>query len=158
MRHAKSSWSEQGQPDFERGLNARGNKDAPEMGKRIYAKGFKPDILIASAAKRTSKTAKLVAQQLHYPADKIVYEMDMYEAEISDMLHIIRSLNDKQNNAILFGHNPTVTGLVGYLSDKLIETLPTSGVALIEFDILTWPQVAQHKGHLVWFDFPKSEI
>jgi phosphohistidine phosphatase SixA len=35
VRHAKSSWANPDQTDFERPLNDRGNRDAPEMAKRL---------------------------------------------------------------------------------------------------------------------------
>ncbi len=35
IRHAKSSWADFEQKDFDRPLNDRGKKDAPEMAKRI---------------------------------------------------------------------------------------------------------------------------
>jgi hypothetical protein len=49
------------------------------------------------------------------------------------------------------------TGLIGTLTNSLIENLPTAGVALIRFDIKSWKQVAQQSGNLEWFDFPKSK-
>ena len=41
IRHAKSSWDEQGLNDIERPLNDRGKKDAPEMAKRLNDKDIK---------------------------------------------------------------------------------------------------------------------
>ena len=38
VRHAKSSWANPDQTDFERPLNDRGNRDAPEMAKRLLEK------------------------------------------------------------------------------------------------------------------------
>ena len=40
VRHAKSSWSDGSLPDRERPLNRRGEKDAPEMGRRIAEAGI----------------------------------------------------------------------------------------------------------------------
>ena len=38
-RHAKSSWGEPGLADYDRSLNKRGKRDAPQMGKRMKALG-----------------------------------------------------------------------------------------------------------------------
>ena len=35
VRHAKSSWSDSGVSDFDRPLNERGKRDAPEMADRL---------------------------------------------------------------------------------------------------------------------------
>jgi phosphohistidine phosphatase len=157
MRHAKSSWDIPGQPDFERTLNERGKKDAPEMAHRIKKYNFLPQSIVCSPAKRAQKTAKMVAEILKFPEKEIVLETAMYDADIADLLYIIRSFDDEQNHVIMVGHNPGFTGLIGTLTNSLIENLPTAGVALIRFDIKSWKQVAQQSGNLEWFDFPKSK-
>ena len=48
VRHAKSSWANADQPDFERPLNDRGNKDAPEMAKRLLDKKININHLVSS--------------------------------------------------------------------------------------------------------------
>lgn len=158
MRHAKASIGEMGITDWDRPLNERGKKDAPEMGKRIKQFGFKPDLIVSSPAKRTSKTAKAIAAELHYSEHHIQFEESIYEAHIDEVLQLIRQLPPEAKHVILVGHNPTFTGLVGYLSSSFIEQLPTAGIALIKFDVPDWKMVTQHSGSLVWFDFPKSKV
>lgn len=157
MRHAKAVSADGLGSDFDRVLNDRGKLDAAEMGKRLKAKKLQPDFMVCSAAKRTSKTAKLVAEQLSYPPENIAKEHDLYEATITDVMHVLRQLNDEHKQVILVGHNPTVTGLVGYLSGTHIEGLPTSGQACINFPIQSWKQLAAQQGELNWVDFPKNE-
>lgn len=157
MRHAKSSWDNPGESDFDRTLNERGKKDAPEMAHRIQKKEFNPQLIVCSPAKRTQKTARLVAEVLGYNEKKIELETSMYDADISDLLHTIRTLEDDLNRVMMIGHNPGFTGLIGTLTTSLIANLPTSGVALIQFNIKSWKQVSNHSGTLEWIDFPKSE-
>ncbi|NNC67514.1 MAG: histidine phosphatase family protein, partial [Gammaproteobacteria bacterium] len=52
VRHAKSSWNDADLRDFDRPLNNRGLKTAPEMGKRLAEAGYKVDIIISSPAIR----------------------------------------------------------------------------------------------------------
>lgn len=157
MRHAKSSWENPGQEDFDRTLNDRGKKDAPEMGKRFQVRNFKPDLIIASPAKRTLKTAQYVAHELHYPETNIELESSIYQADIEDLVYIIRNFDDTLQNVLMIGHNPAFTGLIGSLGNRLIEHLPTAGAALLSFDIETWKQVSNHSANMVWFDYPKQE-
>jgi phosphohistidine phosphatase len=156
MRHAKSSWAEAGQPDFDRPLNDRGLRDAPEMGKRIAAHKFQPELMMASPAKRTTKTAKEVAKQIGYKESLIEFERVMYDAHTDEIIYLLRNLDDELKRVMMVGHNPTFTGLVGILTQSLIENMPTAGVALISFDISSWHQVAPRTGKLEWFDFPKN--
>ena len=56
IRHAKSSWGDFSLPDFERPLNERGKKDAPEMAKRLLDKKINIDAFVSSPAKRAKST------------------------------------------------------------------------------------------------------
>ena len=67
VRHAKSYWGDQSTPDFDRPLNQRGKKDAPFMGNILNDKKIKPDLIIASPAKRAKKTAIAIADTISYP-------------------------------------------------------------------------------------------
>jgi len=71
IRHAKSSWANPLQSDFERPLNERGEHDAPMMGERLKKMGVTPDLVIASPAKRAKQTAKKIAKEMGYDIDKI---------------------------------------------------------------------------------------
>jgi len=62
-RHAKSSWADPGQPDFDRPLNERGKKDSPLMAQRLSNAGVTPQAILASAAVRARQTAHAFAQQ-----------------------------------------------------------------------------------------------
>lgn len=157
MRHAKSTWEVPGQSDFERTLNERGKKDAPEMGKRIRKKEFAPELIVSSPAKRALKTAREVAKELHYEEKNIQLETDIYEADIDDLMHIIRSWDDTTTRVMMVGHNPSFTGMVGILTNTFVENMPTAGIALIRFDLQSWKQVSKHTGTLEWFDYPKNE-
>ena len=47
MRHAEAAWMDSGQHDFERPLNARGERDAMKMGQRLKARGVFPHAIIS---------------------------------------------------------------------------------------------------------------
>ena len=63
VRHAKSSWEEQGVSDFDRPLNNRGKRDAPEMAQRLKKRNIPIDHFISSPAKRAKKTSELFAEE-----------------------------------------------------------------------------------------------
>ena len=52
IRHAKSSWNNNLLGDFDRPLNERGERDAPEMAHRILEKGIKLDAIVSSTCYR----------------------------------------------------------------------------------------------------------
>ena len=155
FRHAKAEKNDL-LKDYDRGLTERGKTDAFEMSKRLLKKGFKPDLIISSPAKRTHKTARILAEQFAYDEKKIDFNSQIYNANVEDLLFILRELEDKYNDIILVGHNPTVTGIIGYLTTSFIEHLPTSGCAQIQFDVKTWKMIKQLSGSLSFVDFPSN--
>jgi len=158
MRHAKAVHADGLLSDFERNLNDRGKEDAAHMGKRLLHKKVNPDLIICSAAKRTAKTAKIVADQLGYHEHNINKEFDLYNCTVDEALNIIRHTNDDCKTLILVGHNPAITSLAGYLTNTLIESLPTSGLVCIGFKGISWKQVARNMGELNWVDLPKLPL
>ena len=157
MRHAKSERDHSTQKDFDRILNDRGLNDAPEMGKRLNKSGVKADLIISSSAARALKTAQVVAQEICYPEKNIVQQQEIYEADIDDLIQVIRNVEDRYEKIIMVGHNPSFTGIVGYLTNQFIDNIPTSGVVQINFDLPTWKQVTQHSGKFISIDYPKNQ-
>jgi phosphohistidine phosphatase len=159
VRHAKSSWEEEGLSDFDRPLNSRGVRDAPRMGKRLKEKHILPDIILSSPANRAMSTCRAIASTLLYSEDKIKPTKELYHADEADILAVIATVDDKCNSLMLFGHNPGLTDFANSLSEKdnLIRNIPTCGVVCFTFAVDSWKRIVPGKGKFVFFDFPKSK-
>jgi phosphohistidine phosphatase len=94
IRHAKSDWNDPLLKDFDRPLNERGKKDAPEMGQRLIDKKIKIDAFISSPAKRAKKTAELIAKEYDIRKDDIIFMDQLYHAEPAAFLEVISQTND----------------------------------------------------------------
>lgn len=156
IRHAKSSWDNSNQSDFERPLNSRGENDAPAMAKLLNENGFKPDFLISSPANRAYTTAQIFAEEFQYPHDKIISDDRIYEAGIRELITVIREIDDSFQTVLLFGHNPGLTSLTNLLGDKYVPDLPTCAIAGLKFDITKWQDIERHGGKVFLFDYPKK--
>lgn len=157
VRHAKSSWDDDGLQDFDRPLNKRGLKNAPEMGRRLADNNFSTDIIISSPANRAITTAELIAKQIGIDKKKIIQQEEIYEAGLNALIYIVNSLEDDYNNVMLVGHNPGFTYLCNYLSDAQLENIPTCGIAQLKFDVKAWQDITENTGELIEFDFPKNK-
>ena len=155
VRHAKSSWKQPKLSDFERPLNKRGKNDAPFMGKLLYNKGVNPELVISSPAKRASTTAKIIASEINYPEEKIVFDKNIYEATGRRLLEIISGAEEKYNSIMLFGHNPGLTVLHNNLSNHFIDNIPTCGVVALKFKT-TWNEVKLNAADFIFFEYPKK--
>ena len=157
VRHAKSSWDNPNLDDFDRPLNKRGKKSAPEMGRRLLNKKIFPDLMITSPAKRASATASRIAEVVSFPRKNIIKESKFYEASISDFLSVLRTIDDDVDTLMIFSHNPGLTDLSNFLSDSDIYNIPTCGVVEVELDIASWSEIGKNTGKMVWFDYPKKD-
>ena len=156
IRHAKSSWDDPSLDDFDRPLNKRGKKNAPEMGQRLYEHGIVPDAIVTSPAKRARKTAKLIALELEVDFDSIYYLDDLYHASVLDLVRIIQSLDDKWDDVFLFGHNPGFTDLANFFIPTYIENIPTCGVLRLDLPFESWNDVRPGQAAVVLYDYPKK--
>jgi len=159
VRHAKSSWSDPGMRDFDRPLNERGERNAPEMGARLRAAGRVPQMIIASGARRAWSTARLMAAELDYPVADIEVIDALYEAPVNIWLGLIRGLPAHLDRVMMVGHNPGITELVNKLCpDARIENMPTCGVFCFEHGGADWGGVGSRRAHAWDFDYPKRVL
>ena len=156
LRHAKSSWDDPALSDFDRPLNERGKREAPLMGEHLAKLGVKPDLIVASPAKRAKKTAKIVAEKLGYDVERIVWKEGIYEASPQSLLYLVCSLPAEAKRVMLVGHNPGFTMLADMLGDIAVDNIPTAGVVGIAFDAKSWDEACRSRGHTVLFDSPKK--
>lgn len=157
IRHAKSSWANPTLSDFDRPLNKRGQKDAPEMGKRLQLRKIVPDLLLSSPAERALTTCKIIAEKIHYPSGGIKTDKNLYHAEDAEILQIVQGLDDRYSCVWIFGHNPGLTDFVNLLADAGIDNVPTCGVTACSLDIQSWDEASWKKGVLTFFDYPKKK-
>jgi len=156
VRHAKSSWHNPKLADFDRPLNDRGQKDAPELGKRLRDSGVRVDAIVSSPALRAISTAKHIANEIGYSRQRIMREPLLYMASPEAMLDVIFALETGANEAMIVGHNPGLTDLANMLTRSSIDNVPTCGVAVIRFSFGEWSDVAPGNGKLISFDYPKK--
>ena len=155
VRHAKSSWKDPALSDHERPLNKRGKRDAPEMGERLAASGYDPDLIVSSSADRALDTARTIAGKLGYPRERIAVEERLFHAGVAELLHVIRGVDDPVDILMLFGHNPGLTDLANHIGPREILNMPTCAVLHLRFQADTWSTVGDVPGEEVRYDYPK---
>ncbi|MEJ7558231.1 MAG: histidine phosphatase family protein [Pedobacter sp.] len=156
IRHGKSEWGNAHLSDFDRPLNPRGHRNAPEMALRLVRKNLVPEITISSPALRALTTASHFEHAWHRSIAQIKQDSSIYEAAVPALLHLVNNIENKYNRAALFGHNPGFTDLANYLTDANIDNLPTCGIVILEFTTDHWSEIAVGTGRLLDFDYPKK--
>jgi phosphohistidine phosphatase len=157
VRHAKSSWDQPGLTDFERPLNERGKRDAPEMGRRMKER-IAIDLFVSSPAKRAKKTAKIFAEAYGVDKEDILFIEELYSASPDTFAEVVASIQDKYNTIAVFSHNPGITDYANSLTNTRIDNIPTSAVFAVQAHTDNWKDFAAAEKTFLFFDFPKNPV
>ena len=156
IRHAKSSWDNFLQKDFDRTLNERGMRDAPAMAKHIANKGIKIDAFVSSTAVRAFTTATFFAKAYQQKANDIIAVAELYHAREETFYKTIRDMDDQYDSIAIFSHNPGITSFVNTLSNTRIDNMPTCGIFAVQASINHWTDFKEANNQFLFFDYPKN--
>jgi phosphohistidine phosphatase len=166
LRHAKTEHDAPSGRDQDRRLDNRGRSDAAEIGGWIGRHPPFPDLVLVSHAIRAHQTWEIAWEAMKDLAPEPVVELmpELYGAEPAELLQIIRSASEADpGRLLLVGHNPGMHELALALAGggdatgraALADNLPTSGLAIFDFAIDDWTDVAFRRGQLVHFVSPR---
>jgi phosphohistidine phosphatase len=166
LRHAKTENDAPSGKDQDRRLDDRGRLDAAEIGGWITRHPPFPDLVLVSPAVRSHQTWELAWDVMKgsVPPPKVEFPPELYGADPSALLQIIHAAATADpQRLLLVGHNPGLHELAFALTGSgnaaarraLADNLPTSGLALIDFDIEDWDDVSFRAGRLELFVNPK---
>jgi len=155
IRHAKSDWDDPALSDFERPLNARGERDVPMMGERLATSSVLPERIISSPAQRAKSTTEGIARYLALPMQDIEWKNELYLASPATMLDSIRNCPDYVTTLFLVGHNPGISELTTKLCGEVMGNIPTCGIAHLVGEFNSWKEA--DKFRLMNFDYPKRQ-
>ncbi len=158
VRHAKSSWDSPGMADFDRPLNGRGKKDAPEMARRLLRLKINIDVFVSSPANRAKSTASYFITEYGRKEKEIVLVPALYHALTETFYQTVAGIDNQFSSAALFSHNPGITDFVNTLTQVNIDNMPTCGVFAVTIKMDHWSEFARAPKELLLFDYPKSGV
>jgi len=158
VRHAKSSWNSDASTDFERPLNNRGMRDAPEMAARLSARGPIPEAIVTSSATRALVTTRLLMTGLGLKSQLLETSDSIYEAPVQALLDTIGNLKEPGRTAMIVGHNPGMSSTGSYLCTEAALQMPTCAMVCLDLDIENWEEVYRDCAKLRWYDYPKNQM
>jgi phosphohistidine phosphatase len=166
LRHAKTEIDAPSGRDQDRRLDNRGRHDATEIGGWIGRHPPFPDLVLVSHAVRAHQTWEIAWEAMKelVPEPQVELMPELYGADVPQLLEIIRDASTADPRRLMIvGHNPGMHELALAFAGggdpagrkALIHNLPTSGLAVFDFKIDDWTDVAFRRGHLVLFVSPK---
>jgi phosphohistidine phosphatase len=167
LRHAKTETDAPSGRDQDRRLDERGHKDAAQIGDWIASHPPFPDAVLVSHAVRARQTWDIAweAMKDRVPAPQVEVVPELYGADPAEILDAIRTATapGDPKQLLLIGHNPGMHEIALMLTGggdpdgarALGDNLPTAGLAVFDFDVKDWGDVAYRRGKLVMFVSPK---
>jgi phosphohistidine phosphatase len=166
LRHAKTENDAPSGRDQDRRLDNRGRSDAAEIGGWIGRHPPFPDVVLVSHAIRAHQTWEVAWEAMKDLVPEPLVELipELYGADPAQLLQIIREASAADPKTLmLVGHNPGMHELALALAGSgdatgrkaLADNLPTSGLAVFDFAIDDWADVAFRRGRLELFVSPR---
>jgi phosphohistidine phosphatase len=164
LRHAKSGWDDHGARDFDRRLNAKGERAARTMGQHMRSAGLNWDYAIASPAARVVETLEQVSAG-YGRAIEPAWDRRAYLGSAAMLLELIHHAPADADTLLLSGHNPGLEDLIlllvpdgaGDLLRNAVETkFPTASIAVMTCDGDGWGDIAAGRCALTEFTRPRD--
>ena len=164
LRHAKSGWDDMTLRDFDRTLNAKGQRAAQVVGRSLRTGEARFDRVVASPAVRVVETLKHVARGY---GGSLSPEWDrrLYLASVASLIDVIHEQDDAHARLLVVGHNPGLEELAlalvpesatGPHRAEIEAKFPTASVATMTFAVDRWADVATGGATLTGFTRPRD--
>jgi phosphohistidine phosphatase len=136
MRHAEALRAARGEGDFERQLSDAGHIQAKVVADKAASKGYRPDLVVASTARRCRQTTEPFRTAFGGTVE-FRYSDALYNAGSHAYLDIIAS-QASLSSLMLIGHSPTVEQtLAALVGEEAVmaatgDAYPTAGFAVVD--------------------------
>jgi phosphohistidine phosphatase len=138
IRHASAEPERYPLKDFDRQLDEEGKQTAVALGKYYNDLGLIPEMLLHSAAKRTTETARILATAWTLDEGQLQSELPLYNAGHSVLLERLKHVPADIQILAVVGHNPGISQVATLLSrQNLYQFHPGAGLCL-EFSDQDW--------------------
>lgn len=164
LRHAKADRSNPAVSDYDRPLSDRGTAAARCIGRAMGARGWVPQMILCSAARRAVETWEAVEPELTAsPSSKNLSEL--YLAPPTRLLSILRHQPNGVAAILLVGHNPGIASVVNALAGpksatpaiaRLGSGYPTATLGLVSLDIDAWTEIGGGESQLSHLLYPSD--
>lgn len=155
IRHAKTEQQNYDR-DYTRDLLPVGIEDAKNIVIDLKEWNISPDAIISSPANRAIQTARIFAEGLGFPVEKIIEEKNLYfEMTTGEFVDMVNSTADEVNTLFVIGHNPFMHFVAQRMSADYDGHMPTSSTVVLDFDVDSWKDVEPRKGLLFLHLYPK---
>lgn len=164
LRHAEADRQDQAVSDYDRPLATFGIEAARQVGRTMYARGWLPQAVLCSAARRAVETWEMVAPEITVAA-KPQSQRELYLAPPARLITALRGQSKSIASILLIGHNPGIGGLARALAgpgsaapakSRLRRGYPTATLGVVSLAIDEWAAIRPEDGRLLHLLYPSD--
>ncbi len=164
FRHAKSDWSDARARDFDRPLNARGQRGAAAMGQYVRQGCWRFDRIVASPAVRVAETIE-IASRAWGRSFAVEWDRRIYLASSATLIDLLREIEGDPASVLMVGHNPGLEDLIfdlvaddgtSPLRALVEQKFPTATFAVMECAIERWADIGEGCARLTVLTRPRD--
>lgn len=148
MRHAHSPSTSVPGGDHARPLDARGQHEAAEVGAALTRRGWLPERVVASDARRVQDTWNALALEGRIAVE---FTRALYDRGAEAALEALSLVAPQTRTVLLLGHNPEWERLIGWLSGDT-PRLSTANAALLRGEPSDWEAAVGGPGRFALLD------
>lgn len=158
IRHAKSSWQHAGEiADIDRPLAIKGLLAAKKMSEKLAHKKVAFDKIFASNGIRALHTATIFAKTMYQEPSLINVNSQLYLPLKSNILDVIKAVDDKDRVIAIFTHDPGITDFA-FNSNANLQHVATAGIVHYTLDEDNWNEASFSNLEFESYDFPKNHL
>jgi phosphohistidine phosphatase len=159
VRHGNADWKDSSVADFDRTLNRRGTGESEAIARRLLEQDLMPDLLLASAACRTTQTAEALAREFGMSTRRVHRDEQLYLARAEDLIRVIQTTGGRVGHLMLVGHNPGLSELMRLLTaDVTLPDLGTACACTMTFDVQSWTAIEAGGARSFALESPPSRL
>jgi len=148
IRHAQAESGQHADSDRERMLKDKGSREARAVGRFLQSKFSNNNLIISSPAIRTRNTALLIAGEVGYSPEKILFKEEIYSGKQSDLIDLVNKIDSSVEHAMIVGHYPTIVELHDYLSSPSRYSMQPAELLTIKIET-EWSEITTGCGTTV---------
>lgn len=140
MRHAKAE-DGCGAADYDRALTAKGWGQAERVGRLLAERGYAPDHVICSAAKRTRQTLDGVLGAMELSGGlsarpETDYAETAYLAGVDELLGLVNLVGADVSTVLVVGHNPAIAQVAAsFVGSEALAAYSPATVAAVDLEV-----------------------
>ena len=155
IRHAKAT-QDFSFKDFDRNIILKGINNSilvAEKSKSLLNSSY---TIWSSSAVRALETCKVFVKYWEFDSNQIIIKDNLYTFDGNTLEKIIKTCPDTIENLVIFGHNNALTDFANQYGSQYIDSIPTSGLVSIIFDVSNWQTI--NKGKTDKIIFPNHSV